>query len=77
MQRKVAVLLPQRGDPALELLLARGAEREADLAIEHRRVPAGLQLRLVLACKDAVDARKDARAVRGAVELLVVGVLDV
>ncbi len=42
VQRDVAVLLFQRRDPALKLLLARGADGEADLRVEHRRVPAGL-----------------------------------
>ena len=40
-------------------------------------MPAGLQLRLVLAGENTVLAGEQARAVRGALELLVVGVLDV
>ena len=42
MQLDVAVLLFQRGDALLQLLLARGADGEADLRVEHRRMPAGL-----------------------------------
>ena len=40
-------------------------------------MPAGLELRLVLAREDTVDAGEDARAVRRSLQLLVVGVLDV
>ena len=65
------------GDPALKLLLARRTDGEADLRVEHRRVPAGLELRLVLAREHPVLPGEQAGAVHRALHLLVVGVLDV
>src|ERR1035438_4497417 len=77
VKRDVAVLLFQRRDPALKLLLARGTNGEPYLRIEHRGVPAGLELRLILASEDTIDAGQHARAMSGTLELLVVGVLDI
>lgn len=42
VQRYIAVLLFQRGNPALKLLLARSADRKTYEGIEHRRVPTRL-----------------------------------
>src|ERR1039457_634423 len=77
VQLDVAVLLFQSGDALLELLFARGADREADLRVEHRGMPAGLQLSLILAREHPVLPGEQARAVRRALYLLVVGMLDV
>ena len=77
VKRHVAVVLFEHRDTALQLLLALCANGEADVAVEHRRVPAGLQLRLILTREHTILTGNQARAVRGSVQLLAVGVLHI
>src|ERR1700730_7383268 len=77
VQLDVAVLLFEHRNPALKLLLARPPDSEADRRIQHGRVPSGLQLRLILTREHPVLPREQARTVHGALDLLVVGMLDV
>jgi len=57
VQRHVAEALAKRGDPALQFLAVRGADRERERGPQHRRVRRGLQDRLVLTGEQLLAAR--------------------